>query len=226
MAKSSIPSCPPIHLSSILCHASSVVQTLSRVRRTSPTTHWVMWRTSESSLGNEGRCKLRDFSHCNDSCPGKPPIQSGRSFSWSPLLNHLSQGYAMIGTDSNRIVLSLTKPNQTRVFGDHSKRGFRGIRQLLLLIYMATTGGFPGIPVRNGRKEHVANHLPPMLSAASLLIVQTAGLAKSPSTIAGSNQSVRLSSPHVTPILNALRTPGLVDVVHRDRDDPGLLAGQ
>ena len=39
------------------------------------------------------------------------------------------------------------------VLCDHSGREFRGIRQLLLLIYMATAGGFPGIPVRNGRKE-------------------------------------------------------------------------
>ena len=31
--------------------------------------------------------------------------------------------------------------------------GFRGIHQLLILIYMATAGGFPRIPVRNGRKE-------------------------------------------------------------------------
>ena len=33
-------------------------------------------------------------------------------------------------------------------------RSGRGIRQQLILIYMATAGGFPGIPVRNGSKEH------------------------------------------------------------------------
>ena len=36
---------------------------------------------------------------------------------------------------------------------DRSGRGFQGVRQLLLLIFMATAGGFPGIPVWNGHKE-------------------------------------------------------------------------
>ena len=39
---------------------------------------------------------------------------------------------------------------------DHG-RGFRGIRQLLLLIYTATAGGFPRILARNGSKEHGIN---------------------------------------------------------------------
>ena len=40
-----------------------------------------------------------------------------------------------------------------RVPCDHSGRGFRGIRQLLPCKSVATAGGFPGIPVRNSRKE-------------------------------------------------------------------------
>ena len=43
--------------------------------------------------------------------------------------------------------------NYLRVLCGHSGRRFRQIRQLLPLIYMATAGGFPGIPIRNGRKE-------------------------------------------------------------------------
>ena len=35
----------------------------------------------------------------------------------------------------------------------HSGRGFRGMGQLLLLIYMATPGRFPRISVRSSRKE-------------------------------------------------------------------------
>ena len=34
-----------------------------------------------------------------------------------------------------------------------------GIHRLLLLLYMATSGGFPGNPVRNGRKERKGSML-------------------------------------------------------------------
>ena len=45
-----------------------------------------------------------------------------------------------------------TSANQVALrFCDHSTRRFWGIRQLLLLICMATAGRFPGIPVHNGR---------------------------------------------------------------------------
>ena len=33
------------------------------------------------------------------------------------------------------------------------RTGIPGARQLLLLIYIATAGGFPGIPIQNGRRE-------------------------------------------------------------------------
>ena len=36
---------------------------------------------------------------------------------------------------------------------NHCGWNFRGIRQLLLLTYMATAGGFPRIPIQNGHKE-------------------------------------------------------------------------
>ena len=50
--------------------------------------------------------------------------------------------------------------NSIRVLGYHSGRGFHRIRQPLSCISIATSGGFPGIPVRNGRKEHALRQSP------------------------------------------------------------------
>ena len=47
--------------------------------------------------------------------------------------------------------------NMPRFLCDHSGRGFRGIRLMLLLICMETASGFSGISIWDGRKEREDN---------------------------------------------------------------------
>ena len=61
---------------------------------------------------------------------------------------HLEPSYCMAS-----ITFLVLWQNHPHILCNHFGWGFKGIHQLLLLLYAATAGSFPGIPIRDGHKE-------------------------------------------------------------------------